>query len=412
MGEFSELIKNFDKIRDYMRDFFVYGFKVRNDFNQKSVRTYDNEKRRIESYLGDYLKWDTSKGSKRVFVSLDSSKISENPLYSVWKCKSFTSNDIILHFYLLDILSKESLLTVEELNNKLCENYSLCLDSQIIRLKTKEYVKEGIFNSEKVGKTMCYSLSKDYLHNLKCYENIIDAVKFFQEAAPFGVIGSYLLDNEEVKNDLFTFKHHFIVHTLEDKILLELTWAMNEKRQVSFINQSTKSGKTSIITGVPLKVFVSTQSGRRFLTIYNLNKKRFVNHRLDYIKSVELLTPFEDYDFLKDKLNLNLGKCFGVSFGGGIRNEKILVKMYIDEKKETHILTRLKKEGRGGTVEKIDENVYLYTKELFDTNEIMFWLKSFIGRIISIDGTNKPVIDKFYNDMHRMKEMYFGGEDS
>ena len=43
MSEFQELIKNFDKIRDYMRQFYVYGFKVRSDFDAKSARTYDNE---------------------------------------------------------------------------------------------------------------------------------------------------------------------------------------------------------------------------------------------------------------------------------------------------------------------------------------------------------------------------------
>lgn len=36
MSEYSELIKNFSRIRDYMREFFVFGFKTRNDFNQKA----------------------------------------------------------------------------------------------------------------------------------------------------------------------------------------------------------------------------------------------------------------------------------------------------------------------------------------------------------------------------------------
>ena len=52
---YSELIKNFDKIRDYMRDFYVYGFRSRSGFDKKSARSYDNERRRIESWLGDYM---------------------------------------------------------------------------------------------------------------------------------------------------------------------------------------------------------------------------------------------------------------------------------------------------------------------------------------------------------------------
>ena len=53
MAEFQELIKNFDRIRDYMRQFYVYGFKMRNDFEEKSARTYDNERRRIERSSGE-----------------------------------------------------------------------------------------------------------------------------------------------------------------------------------------------------------------------------------------------------------------------------------------------------------------------------------------------------------------------
>ncbi|MBR5474430.1 MAG: WYL domain-containing protein, partial [Lachnospiraceae bacterium] len=53
--DYSELIGNFERIRDYMREFYVYGFKSRNDFDKKSARSYDNERRRIESYLLEYM---------------------------------------------------------------------------------------------------------------------------------------------------------------------------------------------------------------------------------------------------------------------------------------------------------------------------------------------------------------------
>ena len=39
MAVFQELIKNFERIRDYMRQFFVYGYKSRGDFGEKSSRT-------------------------------------------------------------------------------------------------------------------------------------------------------------------------------------------------------------------------------------------------------------------------------------------------------------------------------------------------------------------------------------
>ena len=50
---YNELLKNFNGVRGYMRDFYVYGFKSRDEFNKKSLRLYDDEKRRIESWLGE-----------------------------------------------------------------------------------------------------------------------------------------------------------------------------------------------------------------------------------------------------------------------------------------------------------------------------------------------------------------------
>lgn len=54
---YSELIKNFEKIRSYMREFYVFGFKSRNGYDRKSARSYDDERRRVESWLGDYMRF-------------------------------------------------------------------------------------------------------------------------------------------------------------------------------------------------------------------------------------------------------------------------------------------------------------------------------------------------------------------
>ena len=80
MAEFQELIKNFDRIRDYMRQFYVYGFKVRGDYDVKSARTYDNEKRRIESWLSEYMVSEYTSKGKQVYINVDSRTIRQNSL--------------------------------------------------------------------------------------------------------------------------------------------------------------------------------------------------------------------------------------------------------------------------------------------------------------------------------------------
>lgn len=113
---YSEVIKNFNRIRDYMREFYVYGFKSRDEFTKKSGRSYDDGRRRLESWLGDYMQFRQTPEGKNVFISIDSRISHHNPLYKAWKAKSFTDGDITLHFILMDIFADaEEPLTIGEI---------------------------------------------------------------------------------------------------------------------------------------------------------------------------------------------------------------------------------------------------------------------------------------------------------
>ncbi len=407
MGNYNELIKKFDKIRDYMRDFYIYGFRSRNDFKHKSSRTYDNEKRRIESYMGEYMKWGYSKSGKRQFITMNCSQISTNPLYSAWKSKSFTDRDITLHFYIMSVLHDNFEMSIDELTNAICQNSGQILDIQTIRNKCNEYVKEGLLVNRKEGKSILYSLSNISFNNLSSISpNLTEAIKFFQGNTPIGVVGNFILDHNSIKNDLFLFKHYYISHTLEDEILLEILFAIRNKRKIKFTNSNESNTFKLYQTSIPLQIFVSSRTGRRYLCAYNLKINRFFNYRLDHIKSVTVLEQIENYDILKDKLEKNKGKLWGVSFGGDSRLESITMKLYIDEVKETYIIDRINREGRFGTLTKLEENIFLFTAELFDSNDISPWIKSFMGRIIELEGSNKTVINRFYNDINALREMY------
>ena len=61
---YKELIKDFNRIRSYMREFYVYGLKSREEYTEKSARSYDDERRRMESWLGDYMRFEQNAGRK------------------------------------------------------------------------------------------------------------------------------------------------------------------------------------------------------------------------------------------------------------------------------------------------------------------------------------------------------------
>lgn len=457
MAEFQELIKNFDRIRDYMRQFYIYGFKARTEFDGESARTYDNERRRIESWLADYTRADYTSKGKHVYINVDSKEIPQNPLYTAWKSKSFTDNDLMLHFFLLDQMIEDGNenagmvqtgaaqtgaaqteaaqagaaqtetaqtgspppggLTAGELCDRICADYGVVFDSQTVRLKLKEYESLGLLSAVKDKKQLRYRLAPllppETAAPSPVWDRLMMAVKFFQGVAPFGVVGSTILDREETDNEYFQFKHHFIVHTLEDGVLSDVLAAMKQGRAIAFTNRSGRTGNVFQSRGLPLKIFVSTRTGRRYVCLYQENTRRFTNMRLDSMSDVTPLEIHSDYSRKQDLLKRNLDRLWGVSFSGSGRLEEICIKFYVNESTETYVLDRLYREGRGGEIQRIRENEYLYSGAFFDTNEMLSWVKTFTGRILDIQGSNHFAVAKITYDWEKMYEMYCrNGEES
>lgn len=312
----------------------------------------------------------------------------------------------------MDILCGGGEYTVKELTNRLNEDYGAFFDEQTVRNKLKEYAAEGIFIAQKHGKTDYFSLSPDTSESFFGeYSGLDDAVKFFSEATEFGAAGNSMLRSAGLKNDIFFIKHNYIVHVLEDEILLKITEAIEQKHYITAVNFG-KSKMASEFFGVPLKIHVSAQTGRRYLVMYLPKFRRLNSFRLDFIKSVTDGGECPDYDKYAEDLRKNIGKCFGVSFGNRRDDSAARVKLTIsaDEEREKYIIDRLEREKRCGTLEKVGENLFCLTYDVFDAGEMMHWVKSFIGRIVGIECDNEAVADKFARDISRMYRIYCGGE--
>ena len=315
MSSYSELIKNFEKIRAYMRDFYVYGFKSRDDYQAKSSRSYDDERRRLESWLGDHMSFVRTPEGKNVFISIDSRTIRHNPLYNAWKAKSFTDGDITLHFILFDILNDPSVKKtvtelLEEIDGKYLSEFKnpMVFDESTVRKKLKEYCEAGIIIAEKEGRKVYYSRTKNTE-----ISNLNEVLHYFSEVSPCGVIGSYLLDKEKSDTDAFTFKHHYITSAIDSGILTTLFIAMREKRTVTVTNLSRSSQTASRNRVVPLRIFISVQSGRQHLLVYLPQYNSFNAYRVDYLSDIKLEESTPRFDELRAELDKMQSKMWGVS---------------------------------------------------------------------------------------------------
>ena len=398
---YSELVKNFSHVREYMKEFYVYGFKSRDEFNKKSSRAYDDERRRIESWLGDYMQFRQTAAGKNVFLSIDSRISRHNPLYKAWKAKSFTDGEITLHFILFDILhSTEIVLTLGEITAAVDERLSTfetprSFDESTIRKKLKSYEQDGLIVTEKKGRTVYYrrAESADLADR--------DCLDFFSEAAPCGVIGSFLLDKTDSSEDRFAFKHHYITGAMDSEILCELFLAMREKRFVTIHNHVSEHQV------VPLKIFISVQSGRQYLLCYAPEKSRMRAFRTDNILSVKPGEICSEFDDLRETLDGMQEHMWGVSMHSTSNQRLEHAEFTVTyQEHEQHIHQRLEREKRCGRVEKLDENTSRFSADVYDASELIPWIRTFICRITEIHFSNETLEKQFKDDLRSMYDLY------
>lgn len=411
---YSELVKSFERIRNYMREFYVYGFKSREEYGMKSARSYDNERRRIESWLGDYMSFHQEPSGKKVFLSMDSRRIPCNPLYKAFKAKSFTDKDITLHFYVLDILADGSALSSKEIVDRITDDYlsrfdeSFSLDESTVRKKLKEYEDIGLLQSEKIGREVIYRRTDNIAIGL---ESWADALAYYSEADPLGVVGSFLLDKLKHTEDTFRFKHHYILHALDSDVLCDLLLAIDERRAVELSVCSLRSGRDYQRTVCPLKIYISTQSGRQYLLGYHYRGRHLTFFRLDAIKKVtagSVENQYEKYVGFQQKFDEHL---WGVSTGPDYNLDHIEMTIHFGTGEE-YILQRLNREKRHGRVEIIDDQTCRFIADVYDASEMLPWIRTFIGRIVDLQCSSKFVVNTFYEDLRHMEAIYGGETDA
>ncbi|MBE6638801.1 MAG: WYL domain-containing protein [Ruminococcaceae bacterium] len=391
-----------------MRDFYVYGFKSREEYDRKSARSYDDERRRMESWLGEHMRFVRTTDGKNVFISIDSRSGGRNPLYKAWKAKSFTDGDITLHFILFDILYAPSVaLTLsqimEQIDTYLCKfSCPKVFDESTIRKKLKEYEKEGLVICEKQGKRVLYHVADSV-----SLEEVSDALDFFSEVLPCGVIGSFMIERgNAAKDSLFSFKHHYINAALDSEVLATLFLAMRQKSVVHLKNQRRGTQSPIQISIVPLRVFISAQSGRQHVLAYLPAGGKILSYRIDYLSEPKIADSFPLFDEMRAKLDKMQPYMWGVNCGGeNGKPERVEFTIYVGQGEE-YIVRRLYREKRNGSIEKLDDHHYRFSAMVYDTNELTPWIRTFLCRITRLNFDNRTIENQFKRDIQEMYHMY------
>ena len=417
---YSELIKNLDTLRTYIRSFYIYGFKSRDKFTGKSTRTYDDEKRRLENYLDGYMTFRPDENGKVNFVSIDSRHTPHNPLYKLFKAKSFTAMDISLHFMVMDILAgaeKKSLNQIlDEINSVYLDGFSseVVPEESTLRKKLKEYEELGLIKSEKDGKTMLYCRTP-----LSDFSGLEDVLNFFSETDPCGVIGNFLFDKlpkeAQQEGEIFQYKHHYITSTIESDFVEQVFQAIREHRYLTIEQKRSEDDRTFPNEVIPLMIYQSTQGGRMYLMAYRPRGKYFLALRFDYIVGMETGGVYEGFEQKRAEFEELRNHIWGVALKQNKKHNDtttvhVTFRITFSEE-EKFIYQRLLREKRSGTVTLLDDNNAQFDVDVYDPQEIIPWVRTFICRITFFDCTDKYIVRRFYGDIRKMNRMYLGEEE-
>lgn len=415
MAGFNELIKNYDKIRGYIREFLLHGYKYRNDFTGRSARSYDNERRRIENYLSGYIHQENTSKGRRFCISYGSIDLESNPLFATWQCKSFTKNDIMLHFVLLDILMDGEALSVNGISDRIDSDYLSVFESprmpdrMTIRNKLKEYVEIGILCEQKQGRQSVFSIQGLLnLNDRHIGKDLETALRFFQNVLPTGVLGHMYRPyiEEDAYGNLFSFRHQYFSQVLDDDILLQIFEAIREKRYIHIIVMTGEGNESLLKMKVlPVAVLNNIYTGRRYVVGYTFKGNACESFRLDKLLKAtkdEICYGYREYAAI---VQYHLTKVWGVSVNRDRPLETAVMVIRAGEE-EGFILDRIRREGRQGILTDLGDQRYRYEIEVSDAWEAIPWFRTFIGRVESFTCSNAALERRFWKDVHSMANMY------
>ena len=159
---------------------------------------------------------------------------------------------------------------------------------------------------------------------------------------PLGVVGSYLLGKAEKVPDHLSFKHHYLAGAFDSEVLYDLLSCRRQqkKAEIHFFTRRSKETHPALV--YPLKVYISTQSGRENLVAYNYELKRPRVYRLDRIRRVKMMEPEQEPEKLDQYGRKFAEKLWGVSAGPDGKREADHLEMVIRvEEGEKFILGQL-----------------------------------------------------------------------
>ena len=385
----------------------------------------------MESWFSGMLDVFRNRSGKHVALTADSRKIRQNPLHRVLEAKSFTRNDVLLHFLLLDILKFRNSaaspaadaemrsgitgavhgLSLQQILRILTLDYLSTMpaewvpDERTVRNKLKEDVGLGLLECSRNEKQYVYRLSGD-LHNLSSWR---ESLAFFGEGHLLGAIGAPLLRRMSDCPDCYSHKQRYLHHALDCDILSALLAAKRDRKLVQIRTRRGWQCEPGLDRLSPVCVVVRAQDGRAYLGAYSQETKRARLIRADWIEQVVALGKDPTPDEALAAFERQSRHRWGVSMGDGETLQHVTIRFHT-QSDEVFLMERVEREKRCGHLERLGPSDWTFTADVLDPVEMLPWLRRHIGRIVSFTCSDTETEALFKADLLKMANLYGCGE--
>jgi hypothetical protein len=415
---FKTSILDYEAIRNALRFVYMYGCCTKNyTIGQgltTSARKYEDDMRRLRAFIPEkYLNKATADRQAYLRVCVSALEAGENFLARSYSIRSLNERWFVLYFAIMQLLSGYGKLTASELNNKI----DLTLDNsdcgewfspKTLQSFLGELREEGLIEKTKTR----YSIARD---RFKCFspaeiEEVRRAVGFYKNVLPVGILGEHLYDSLTdylcyergvvlIEKQIFRFRYRHMQRIVDDHAMYK---AFKCKRYGRMARIDGSANETEFALG---RIIIDWNYGRQYLAMISRNGQ-FQVKKFDSIKGVEITDVPVPADIPVD--NPLDGSWLTSYLPKQKEKRRIAVQAIFsfDPVNERHILRRLNKEKRNGTVTKLNEGKYAYHIDVTDPNEMLPWFRSFMGYVYIRKSDEHDLHQKYRTCIEAMGELY------
>lgn len=414
---FNVSITSYNKLRDFLRYFFVYGCYSREDFDDirdLSSRKYDDELRRLRILLGDkYLKEITKGGKKYVRLNFTYYNIVENYFVESYLIRNYTPLSLSIYFNVYIILWEDGGLCLDEINEKIESKISIERDfKSTTRRILEDMSAKGIIEKLKRDNRVLYKKKEDIFKHFTDDEliKLYLAVCYFSQVKYPLSLGRFLKDSlrrymhyirglylDKLEN-LFLFKYSNFQQVIDEEIIWDLEHIIANQGKVKICYYDDHEKQNTII-GFPFKIIWDNGYGKWYLHMIT---------NMDCLKVLEVQEIMEIQKLNDQTKNMKLEqkiKEFKEIQSSDFKKVKILFEVE-EFNKRNFLIDKVKRENLEGTLQVIDEYTFIYTIHVQDWHKLKPWIMSFDNRARVIKSDDKGLYREIKDEWIEMGELY------